>query len=510
MAAFMPHGHCIYWNPTLLGLHVISDFIIFLSYCTIPAAIWYYLKKKKVSMVAIPALFILFIFSCAITHVFTIWNWWHADYWASGSFKALCAMVSATTAVSLWVLMPKILKLPTVEEVSLLNENLKNEVVEKDRAYQALKEQKDLNKEQTNYLASVAHEIRNHLNIIEGGASVISADNMNESQAFVSMIQNNAIGLNRLLSDVLDIAKMDSGTLEVHRGAFNLNAFLDEIANSYREKIKDKNLKFIFDKSSELPHSVVSDELRLRQILLNLLSNASKYTEKGHVKLAVDTRKEADKNITLIFRVEDTGAGIPKEDQGRIFEYFTRSKVHGKIQGVGIGLALSKQLAQVLGGDIELVKSDSEGTVFQLEVLVQSAVDVEKRAQYDMQRDIDWSSYKVLMADDSVENLILYGAYLKNTKVKFDQASNGQEAFEKCKQTEYDVIILDIEMPNMNGLEAMQLIKAFKPEQNIIAATGHESAKYTQGLIDQGFDSVIVKPMTKQEFLQNLSIFLES
>lgn len=484
---FMPHGHCVLWNPLLLGTHVLSDLLIFISYFSIPAAIFYYIKKRNIENRIIPMLFIAFILSCGITHIFSIWNWWHTDYWTSGVFKAICAIISSTTAVSLWVLMPKALKLPKPDEYENLEVHAKN--------------LEETNKEDSSYFASVIHEVRNHLNVINLSSQVLlKRDNSSDDiEVLKSMILRNGQVLNNLINDVLDLSKLKNETLSVNVENVSLDSILNELEYEYTERAKNRNLQFCINKKSELPSNIQTDPTRLLQVLRNLLSNSFKYTSEGIVTLSIEAKKNED-SYELDFEISDTGSGIPVEDQDTIFERFTRSTLHNKIEGVGIGLSLSKSLAELLGGSLELKHSDTNGSVFKFRVTCKEATKTKSISFQKELNEYNWADRKILIADDAKENRQLFDIALKQTGAKVDFVDNGLDAVESAKNRQYDLILLDIEMPVMDGRLAAQEIKKLKPDSLLIAVTGLSKGRDTDQLMEAGFSNFILKPVNLSEF----------
>lgn len=512
MSHFMPHGHCILWNPTLLTLHVLSDFIIFLSYFSIPMAIWFYVKKKGLKSYLIPGLFISFILSCGITHIFTIWNWWHADYWLAGTMKAICALISSVTAVCLWILMPKFLRIPTTKDLAEVNFNLKSlndeleeKVKERTSSLEELnKRLEEKNTQKTNFLASVSHEVRNYLNIINTSSELLTIRKLPEAKVVEmhNLITKSGKELARIIEDILDLSKIESGTYTVEKRSFSLRSLVEDMANLYKLRTKRKNLDFVFTYDESLPVFIMSDEGRVKQILINLLSNAVKYTEKGTIYF--ETTFSQDE---IIFRIKDSGSGIPVEDQGRIFSHFMRSQIHQSVEGVGLGLSLSNQIASFLEGKIQLEYSNEKGTCFSFKIPFIKGQEI-TRSNYRRTDLPEWSEKRILIADDAKENRMLYHIFLEPTHVQIDFAFNGKEAVELASSNFYDLIILDIEMPELNGIEAMQVIKTTNEVVPIMALTAYASKSSYESLIAHGFDECISKPVDLSELIQVMGSFL--
>lgn len=367
VSGFMPHGHCILWSPSLLSLHVAADGIIALSYFSIPLAIVFYVKKKQTREKIVPLLFTAFILSCGITHLFTIWNWWNTDYWLSGGIKILCGAISATTAVVLWFLMPQALKIPTSRELEEINSRLKtlNEDLESEVAVrthsleEANRKLKALSENRANFFSSMTHEIKNHLNAISLSTEYINmANEKAEVEKASSALLSNTHALSAIISDLLELREMEVGRIKVKNASFSPKKLLEELALEFSTLAKQKGLEFGL-MQGDLPGEIVSDEVRVRQILVNLLSNAVKYTERGKIELEC-----ALSQGLLEFKVSDTGRGVDPENFEKIFSLYERSERDGDQEGSGIGLALSSQIASVLGGKLSLERSCETGSVF--------------------------------------------------------------------------------------------------------------------------------------------------
>lgn len=375
---FMPHGHCVSYSPSLLGLHVSSDALIAISYFSIPLGIIYFVRKKRLDHRLIPLLFSAFILSCGVTHLFTIWNWWHSDYWLSGAFKMFCAGISFLTAILIWFLMPDALKVPLADELEQMNRDLKrsNEDLEKivaDRTKSlqaANKKLQEIGERKTSFFSGVAHEIKNHLSAILSSTELLEAteDTSKEGKALTKSIIENTDSLTTIVNDLLDLGQMESGSFKIQMEPMSLDEKLSNIETIFTQKAKEKSLSFSLEKKYEPGLEIVSDKVRVRQILVNLLTNAIKYTEKGSIKLICETG-EAGHGKIVRFHVQDSGPGVPDEDVERIFEIFKRSADHARIEGRGIGLSLSREIAGLLGGTLVLSETSPEGSTFTLTIV---------------------------------------------------------------------------------------------------------------------------------------------
>lgn len=502
MNHFMPHGHCVMWDPVLLSLHVGSDFIIFLSYCSIPLAIYYYNKKRPLNAGIVPYLFIAFILSCAFTHIYTIWNWWNADYWQSGTLKLVCAIISATTATALWFLMPKFLSLPTPKEYS-------GAVTERDRLELENIKIGNENRSKSDVLASVTHEIRNHLNVMLGSSELIARGALGRSELFEAngMMYNNTRVLDRLINDILDLSKIETHTFNIINEPFSFPVFIEDLRSEYHRKGTVKDIDFIVDDTSVgFIDMITADRVRISQVLRNLISNAFKYSKSGEIRVEIQKIRHSEDSKSLKFLVKDQGEGIPLSDQEAIFETFTRSKVHDSIEGVGIGLSVSKKIAEIMGGKLSLVKSDENGSTFKFVVPIEEVK--KKKVNKETPSTLEtpsWDGRKILVADDSLENIRIVQMYLKGTNAIIDYANDGKEALEKLLNVDYDVAVLDIEMPYYNGIQIAKKINEENINIYLIALSARVNQETIAELNNSGFKGYVPKPYKHSELVDAIN-----
>ena len=353
---FMPHGHCFLWRTDLLTLHVASDTLIAFSYFTIPMAILYYIRRKQVRSRLVPVLFVSFILSCGMTHILGVWNFWNADYWVSGFVKALCAGISASTAIFLWILMPKALKLPTTQDVEDLNEQLKE--ANRDLEQKVQKRTKDLRKvnQELEYILSIlSHDFRNGLGVISAYSDFIASGEGGSPQEMAKSILNSTTRLSAMINDLNVLAQMKN----VEFSKVDLNKVFENIASDYRLQLDDVEGSI---KKENLPE-VYGVESLLNQLFSNLFSNSIKY-KKPEMPLKIELEcNETDDFFEITY--SDNGIGIPPEDQERVFEMYARGTNVNPSEkvGLGIGLGFCRRIAELHDGEIT-VQPSSEGTTF--------------------------------------------------------------------------------------------------------------------------------------------------
>ncbi|MGH8353796.1 MAG: response regulator, partial [Pseudomonas sp.] len=313
------------------------------------------------------------------------------------------------------------------------------------------------------FLANMSHELRTPLNAVLGYAQILLQEKgLNERQATgLKTIQQSGEHLLTLITDLLDLAKIEAGKLELFPTHFNLPAFLRTIANIIRIRAEEKDLLFILDLAADLPQAVDADEKRLRQVLLNLLGNAVKFTERGHVRLRVRRLPSEGRSARLVFEVDDTGVGMRGDQLEAIFQPFEQvGDVQSRAGGTGLGLAISRQLVHLMESDIQVKSQEGEGSLFSFE-LVLPMVAGAGAAALTARRP---SSYlgarrRVLVVDDVATNRVLMVHLLQRFGFAVSEASNGQEGLERAHAERPDLILMDLMMPVMDGLEATRRMR---------------------------------------------------
>ena len=356
------------------------------------------------------------------------------------------------------------------------------------------------------FLASMSHEIRTPLGVILGFADLLSDDSVSEARKaeFIRTIKRNAMDLGRLIDDILDLSKVESGKLELNLESIPLAVFARGIEDTFGPIAAAKGIRFEMTVDSDVPLKVISDQKRLRQILVNLIGNAVKFTTRGVVSLRV--MMAADHSGKLAFVVRDTGCGISATEAQDLFRPFTQassvtSKNYG---GTGLGLVLSKKLANMLGGDVVLESSEPDkGSTFVAtfesgqsdEVSAKPAVSLDAEA-ISRAESAGVRGLKILVAEDTPDQAMLIKILLQARGVDVDFAINGLEAIEKAIATSYDAILMDVQMPVLDGLEATRRLRACGVSTPIIALTAQAMSDDRRRCLDAGCTSHLSKPFT--------------
>ncbi|MCB1692676.1 MAG: response regulator, partial [Pseudomonadales bacterium] len=360
------------------------------------------------------------------------------------------------------------------------------------------------------FLANMSHEIRTPMNTILGYAQILSREaalSSTHKQNLDSIILS-ARHLLSLINDVLDISRVECGRMEVVESVFDVYVLFDTVDAVARNKLEEKQLGFAIDISQRVPRHIRADESKFRQIVVNLVSNAVKYTQTGKVNVEVDV----DTSNRLSVTVSDTGPGIPADDLEKVFLPFERSSSNSETQeGTGLGLAISKQFARLLGGDITVASTVGVGSEFRLTIPVHidSASEDVDVAPTSRSRviGIKGSARRILIVDDNRENALLSGQFLSSIGFEVEVVFSGDEGIDAARRFRPQLILMDKRMPDMDGLEATRVIKQETTGQAPIVIVVSASAFHEEGQesIDEGADGYIRKPYLEDELLKEIS-----
>jgi signal transduction histidine kinase len=375
------------------------------------------------------------------------------------------------------------------------------------------------NSAKSSFLANMSHEIRSPLTAVIGFSELITDARLNEKERekYQAAIRRNGELLTALIDDILDLSKIEAGKIEIRSSQVFLPELLSDIEVLLTKKVKEKNLQFKFSLDDSVPEMISTDGLRLRQILINLIGNAIKFTQRGSISVGVKRLASEDQLVTLAFHIQDTGLGISPEDVAKLFKPFSQidPSTKRRFGGTGLGLMLAKRLAQLLGGDVVLKESKRNvGSHFELtikaQVLTKEKTEQVKVATVGQQGGLSLHGLQVLLAEDLPDNQILVSHLLKLAGANVDVAADGKEAVQKANKTQYDVILMDLQMPVMDGYEAIAKLRGSGYHGTVIALTAHALESEKQHCLQAGFDDHIAKPINRDQLVENLSRFKRS
>lgn len=366
------------------------------------------------------------------------------------------------------------------------------------------------NAAKSEFLANMSHEIRTPLTSIMGYADLLEKRvlSQQERNQYVEIITRNGRTLTKLIEDILDLSKVESGKLVTENDSFSIRKLLAEVAAIFSDVAKGKGILLHTQVEEDVPELILTDCVRLRQILINIVGNAVKFTKKGFVAVRVISRPYSDTHHSLEIEVEDSGIGLSKVDSVRLFEPFVQvdNSATREYGGTGLGLALSRRLARALGGDITISKNNPGiGTAFKIVINVGKPLLAEPDAQ-DLQGKIDLEKsplkgLNILLVEDAADTLMLVTNLLEYFGARVGTAVNGQEGVQRALGGSYNLVLMDIQMPVMGGFEALRELLAANYGIPVIALTAHAMVEERKKTKDAGFVAHVTKPINAQELV---------
>jgi signal transduction histidine kinase/CheY-like chemotaxis protein len=415
--------------------------------------------------------------------------------------------------------MSGIIKQHTDQLESLVEERTRS-LQEKTLQLEEAKEKAEsANQAKTEFLSNMSHEIRTPMNIILGFAEVLQSMETDEQKLrYIDNINAATNSLLKLINEVLDLSKIEARKMDMQYAETSIRNLFDEMFTMFNKIISDKGIRFTVTCDSDIPHSLILDELHLRKVIINLLGNAVKFTEAGQIYLKASCRKSDDEDpakMDIVIDVADTGIGIPKEQQEIIFGAFEQVKDQKKVVGgTGLGLSITKHLTEMMGGQIS-VRSDLEkGSTFTITIpKVKVGKDQPAEARRpDRQIDVERVTFEpavVLIADDLDMNRRLIKRFLSETNLTFIEAADGLETIEQAKNHHPDLILLDMKMPKMNGYEVSKKLKSDKKLNDIpILAITASALRQDEEKLGAFCDGYLPKPMRRVDLITGMARFL--
>ncbi|EKD42260.1 MAG: Sensor protein [uncultured bacterium] len=536
---FMPHGHCFFWRPEILWLHVISDGLIAISYYAIPAALLFFIRKKRdLPFQWVFWMFGAFILLCGTTHIMSMITFWNPIYRLEGLIKAATAVISVLTAVLMFPLIPQALALRSPKELEVLNVKLEDEIFERKKAQNAVAQRAQelqeanekliaIDRHKDHFLSNISHELRTPLTLILAPLESLLAEGCtNKSwQQSLETMHNNSVRLYQMVSSILDFAKIGTGVSEVKRESINVVSLTESIIREFQPVTHQKSLQIRLE-DSPATLTVSLDRYLYERILFNLLSNAIKFTPNGET-ISVSL-SHTDDRLTL--KVKDNGVGISAENQKQLFRKFRQIDASStrRYEGTGLGLALVKEFATILGGSVDIESHLGQGSLFTIRLLAplekeapvnSEAQPVSRFQKYEIrplaesplsEKDTEKKElYRILVVEDNAE-LASYIATILGAHSQTRVAGNGNEAKHFVETWAPDLVLADVMMPEKDGITLCREIKSEPKTAHIpvilLTALTHREAM-VRGW-EAGADEYLFKPFHPKELVTRVNSLL--
>ncbi|TCK67307.1 hypothetical protein DFQ05_1081 [Winogradskyella wandonensis] len=367
-------------------------------------------------------------------------------------------------------------------------------------------------KTKANFLSTVTHELRTPLYAVTGLTNLLLDESPKENQIpHLKSLKFSGDYLLTFINDILQINKIEANKVELDPEDFNLKIKIENVVAALNNSAKDNNTQIHLDYQEDLPETFIGDQLKISQILINLIGNAIKFTKDGDIWIRVKSKSVDQNNYRLLFEIEDNGIGISKEKQEQMFESFSQGsiQINRKYGGTGLGLSIVKGLIKILKGDIYLESQLGQGTTFFFELPLTHVVAKKKELPKESKhieniKTLDLENIKILVVEDNKINQMITKKILTKMGLNCEIVDNGEDAVEKVKNTEYNVVLMDIHMPGISGLEATKRIRVFNKELTIFALTAVTLEDKMQEFDEAGFDDIISKPFKQETFEKKL------
>ncbi len=368
-----------------------------------------------------------------------------------------------------------------------------------------------------NFLANMTHELRTPINSIIGFSELLERSALNtEQHEQLGIVKKSSIHLLKVVNEVLDYSKLQAGKFSFEKIIFEPEVTIEEVVEILKPQADKKNIKFRFLSDKNIPENLIGDPFRLQQILLNIVGNAIKFTGSGSVIVSVRSNMIDDKACILNIEVKDTGIGIPDEYASKVFDEFEQAdnKIDSKYRGTGLGLSISKKLIELQNGSINMYSKVGEGTMVNIIIPYQLATELDKSGKAEEPLSPRFlKGKKIMVVDDEIYNRMLLKKIFSQWGLHFYEAENGKHALELLETGHWDLLLMDIRMPEMSGMEATRLIRSSSNNKikdiPVIALTASNDKEKEEKCLQAGMNSFISKPFSEQKLLKVLKHFLD-
>lgn len=522
---FVPRAVCGQWTRGEVLLNNISDLFVFLAYVSIPAMLLIFARRQRSFPFSwLSVVFAAFILTCGATHVMEIILFYYPIYRLAGWVKAITALASWVAVIALYKVLPLALTLHSPAQLQRAKDELTASYLQLEKRLlernamlaetnvqmqSTLKELEVANEIRSRFLANLSHELRTPMVSIIGMAELALEDESWNVRDSLVKIGRSARSLDALLSDLLEFSKLEAGKLELRPRTFQLSAVVDDVQATLAHFAHVKSLELEIEAPTKVVDRVFyADASRLQHVLVNLTQNALKFTDQGTVTVRIEDLGESPASVRLQFSVSDTGVGIPPEKLTEIFEPFRQvdDSLTKREAGSGLGLAISRELLALMGAELQVESTSGQGSRFWFEIdLALSTTPAHTADSYKTKNRLG----RILLVEDNPINRAILTKILSNAGHTVLTAATGAEALELFADATFDLALLDLQLPDFDGITIATQVRAKGVEIPLFALTAHGEESYRTRALEAGMTGFLVKPTPSSELLHVIDRALE-